>query len=201
VGLFIGTRCAGPTSFCGPDLAAGPREIPKDAGLPLAYGHQHSNWVASTDGRPDRKTSSSAHWMNQRQNETSLRFLPTAVAGGCGFRCSYPALLGHDSHRQHPNSKLSGLRHGEDRLEGASQRPYLLSSSTVECPAKYTGAPSLRPGLQVGSNLVAKVRGRHSIGWSKVFLHRRIRSTHGRFQLRALRFLPWVWFLFEACVR
>jgi len=66
----------------------------------------------------------------KRSHETSLRSLPATVAAS---RDSADTPEGASGHTQATRSP--GLRHGEDRLEGASQRPYLLSSSAAGCTA------------------------------------------------------------------
>jgi hypothetical protein len=68
----------------------------------------------------------------KRPHETSLRSLPAAVAAS-GDSADAPGGTGAPGHTQAARSP--GLRHGEDRLEGASQRPYPLSSSAAGCTA------------------------------------------------------------------
>jgi len=99
--------------------------LPASAGLPLAAGHQHSNQVTLDQGPIGPQD------LLARRIDLRLRDLPALPARGRSLRAGTPPRYPKAAWVTPERTSRSGLRHGEDRLEGASQRPYPLSSSAA----------------------------------------------------------------------
>jgi hypothetical protein len=139
-------------------------------GCPRPQATSTRTWSHRPCGRPEHRTSSRASLVCGR--ETSLCSQLKAVAERWvpphRFRGAGDARA----------ASCSGLRHGEDRPEGTSQRPYPLSSSAAvpECIAEIHCCISALPFPAPPCG--GEGEGLGSAGQSKVFLHRRIRGVH-----------------------